>query len=86
MAEPLGEILYRAAATIAGLVALTAMLDFFYDVSEGEPMVPVAALGFAAMIWFIGLCCRCVFDVFEGGRHSARTSTGRGLSFSRQGY
>jgi hypothetical protein len=47
MAEPLGEILYRAAATIAGLVALPAILDFLYNVSEGEPMVPVAALGFA---------------------------------------
>ena len=85
MAEPLGEILYRAAATIAGLVALPAILDFLYNVSEGEPMVPVAALGFAAMIWFIGLCCRCVFDVFEGGRYPARALAGRVLSCSEQG-
>ena len=63
MAEPWGEILYRAAATVAGLVALLALLNFIYNVSEGEPMIPVAALGLAAIIWPIGLYCRCVFDV-----------------------
>ena len=63
MAEPWCEILYRAAAIVAGLVALLALLNFIYNVSEGEPMIPVAALGLAAIIWPIGLCCRCVFDV-----------------------
>jgi hypothetical protein len=76
MAEPWGEILYRAAATIAGLVALPAILNFFYTVNEGEPIVPVAALSFAAIIWLIGLCCSGLFDDSEGGRHPARTLVG----------
>ena len=49
MAEPWGEILYRAAAAIAGMVALLALLNFIYNVSEGEPMIPVVALGLAAI-------------------------------------
>jgi len=72
MAEAWGEILYRAAATVAGLVALLALLNFIYNISEGEPMIPVAALGLAAIIWPIGLCCRSVFDVPEEDRSPAR--------------
>ena len=53
MAEPWGEILYRAAATVAGLVALLTLYDKVQQPTEG----------LAAIIWPIGLCCRCVFDV-----------------------
>jgi ABC-type enterochelin transport system permease subunit len=69
MAEPWGEILYRAAATVAGLVALLALLNFIYNVSESEPMIPVAGLAFSVIIFSIGLFCRYVFDVLDGGRH-----------------
>lgn len=70
MTERWGEILYRVAASIAGLVALLAMINLLYNFSEGEPLVPVAALGFAAFIWLIGLCCRYLSDVAEIDRYS----------------
>ena len=72
MAEPWGEILYRAAAFIAGLVAILATLNSLYNFSVGRPIVPVAALGFAALIWLIGLCCRHVFDDPDVDHHPAR--------------
>lgn len=72
MAEPWGEILYRAAAFIAGLVALMAALNSLYNFSEGEPNVPVAALELAAIIWLIGFFCRYVCDVSEVNHHSAQ--------------
>ena len=40
MAEPWGEILYRAAAYIAAMVALLAMVNFIANFSESEPIVP----------------------------------------------
>ena len=36
MAEPWGEILYRAAATVAGLVALLALLNFIYKSAKAS--------------------------------------------------
>ena len=65
MAEPWGEILYRAAVILAGLVALLAVLNFLYNFSEGEPIVPIAAVGLAATIWLTGLCCRYLIDAAE---------------------
>jgi hypothetical protein len=58
MTEPWGEILYRVAAITAGLVVLLAVLNFRYNVGEGEPIMPVAALGLGAIIWLAGGCCR----------------------------
>ena len=69
MAEPWGEILYRAAATVAGLVALLALLNFIYNVSEGEPMIPVAALGLAAIRWPIGSAAAAYSMFLEEDRH-----------------
>lgn len=57
MTEPLAKLFHRTAAIVAGLVALLAISNFLYNVSEGEPIFPVAALGFAAIIWLAGRCC-----------------------------
>jgi protein-S-isoprenylcysteine O-methyltransferase Ste14 len=62
MTEPWGESFYAAAAIIAALVALLAVFNFLYNFSVGEPIIPVVALGLAAIIWLIGLWCRNAFD------------------------
>jgi len=62
MTEPWGESLYDAAAFIAALVALFALFNFLYNFSVGEPIVPVVALGLAAITWLIGIWCRKAFD------------------------
>jgi hypothetical protein len=72
MTESWGEILYQAVATIAALVAAIAILNFLYNIGEGEPRVPLAALGLAAIIWLGGLCCRSVFDGSEADSHPVR--------------
>jgi hypothetical protein len=75
----MGQFLYRAATIIAGLVAVFAIVNYLDNISEGEPMVPVAALGLAAIIWLIGLCCRYLFslDAAEIDHHGARNTSGR---------
>jgi hypothetical protein len=67
-----GVILYRAAATFAGLIALLVLLNFVYNLSEGEPRVPIAASGVAAIIWLIGLFCRHLFGDPDIDWHSAQ--------------
>jgi hypothetical protein len=57
-----GSILYRAGATLAGLVLLLAILNFANNLAQGRPLIPVAALGLAAIIWLIGACCRYLLD------------------------
>ena len=43
MAEPWGIIFYRAATFLAVLIALFAVLNFFDNLSAGEPIVPLLA-------------------------------------------
>jgi hypothetical protein len=60
-----GLILYRICAIVSGLIVMLAILNFAYNVDDGRPLIPVAALGFAAIIWLIGACCRYLFGSSE---------------------
>jgi hypothetical protein len=60
-----GLILYRICAIVSGLIVMLAILNFAYNVGDGRPLIPVAALGFAAIIWLIGACCRYLFGSSE---------------------
>ena len=60
-----GSILYRACAIVSGLIVVLAILNFAYNVDDGRPLIPVAGLGFAAIIWLIGACCRYLFGSSE---------------------
>jgi hypothetical protein len=44
-------------------------LNFVYNVSEGEPMIPVAALGLAAIRWPIGSAAAAYSMFLEEDRH-----------------
>lgn len=44
---------------------MLAILNFAYNVDDGRPLILVAALGFAAIIWLIGACCRYLFGSSE---------------------
>ena len=73
MSEPLGHIVYRAASILAALVALFAAFNFFDNLSNGEPMVPLPALALAVIIWLIGLACRYVSHAHQAERrHNTR--------------
>jgi hypothetical protein len=60
MSEPFGHTLYRAASVLAAVVALFAAFNFLDNLSNGEPMVPLPALGLAVIIWLVGFGCRYV--------------------------
>ena len=68
MIEPWGKSLYRAAAFIAAIVAMFAVFNFIYNLSQGEPIVPVPALALAGIVWLTGLGCRCVLSAREAER------------------
>jgi hypothetical protein len=53
-----GTILYWMAAAIAALVAVLTIASALNEVSEGEPVIPLAALLLAGAIWLIGWVCR----------------------------
>lgn len=65
MTESWGEIFYRTATLIAGLIAFLAALNFLYNLSVGRPIVPVAALGLAVATWLAGLFLRYIFGGSE---------------------
>jgi hypothetical protein len=73
----MSQLLYRAATVIAGLVAVLAIVNFLDNISEGEPMVPVAALGLAAIIWLIGLCVRHLLEAAEIDHTMEHNASGR---------
>ncbi len=60
-----GMILYRAGTIVSGLIVVLATLNFAHNVDDGRPLIPVAAVGFAALIWLIGACCRYLFGSSE---------------------
>ena len=68
MIEPWGESLYRAAAFIAAIVAMLAVFNFIYNLSHGEPIVPLPALALAGIVWLTGLGCRYVLGAHEAER------------------
>ena len=61
MAKSWVEIFYRAASIIAGLLVLLVIANTIYNISEGEPVIPVVALVLAGLVWLIGWSCRSIF-------------------------
>ena len=59
-----GEFLNWGASILAGLIIVLALVNYFYNASEGVPAIPVVALAVAGVIWLTGRFCRAVF----GGR------------------
>ena len=66
--QPWGIIFYRAATLLAVLIVLFAVFNFFDNLSEGEPVVPLFALAIAVIVWMIGLGCRYVSNAREDAR------------------
>jgi hypothetical protein len=52
---------------------LFAVVNFFDNLSEGEPVVPLFALALAAIVWMIGLGCRYVSNAREDARFRHET-------------
>jgi hypothetical protein len=51
-------VVYWTTTILSALIAALSLISTFYEVSESEPIVPVAALLLAAAIWFSGWFCR----------------------------
>ena len=66
--RPWGIIFYRAATLLAVLIVLFAVFNFFDNLSEGEPIVPLFALAVAVIVWMIGFGCRYVSNAREDAR------------------
>jgi hypothetical protein len=60
MARHLGDWLYWTATVIAAAIVLWDVVQFLHGLSQGEPIIPIAALSFAAVIWLVGRGCRQV--------------------------
>ena len=53
-----GETVYWVATTIAELIFVLSVVSYFWNVSEGLPVFPLAPLILAAVIWLVGYFCR----------------------------
>ena len=60
MAARLGEALYWTATIFVVLIVVWIVWGYMYNVSKGEPIIPIVALLFAAAIWLAGRACRFV--------------------------
>ena len=60
MAENVGNFLYWAATIVACLIVLLDISSFFESYSKGNPVIPIAGLVFAIIVWLIGRGCRLV--------------------------
>lgn len=58
MSTRFGEFLYRMTTFVAVVIVLWAATIFFYGLSHGEPILPIAGLSCAAIIWLLGRGCR----------------------------
>jgi len=61
MAAHLGEALYWTATVLAALIVVLVVWAYVYNISRGEPIIPVVALLFAVAVWLGGRGCRYVF-------------------------
>jgi hypothetical protein len=66
--EPWEEGFCRAAASIAAIIAMLAVFNFIYNLSQGEPIVSLPALVLAGIVWLTGLGCRFVLGAHEAER------------------
>ena len=67
-ADPWGIILYRAATLLALLIAVFAVFNFFDNLSEDRPIVPLFAITLAVIVWLIGFGCRYVSNARDAAR------------------
>ena len=51
--------MYWTATFFAAAIAVWDLANFLYGLSEGQPIIRVAALALAAAIWLFGWGCRC---------------------------
>jgi hypothetical protein len=57
-----GRVLYWLASTIAAVILVFAIVDFFTSWAEGHPILHVAGFAAAAVVWLIGRLCRSFSD------------------------
>lgn len=53
---------YRGMSAFAPIIVFFAGINFVYRTGQGDPMVPVAALLVAAVVWLLGWFCRRVSE------------------------
>jgi hypothetical protein len=53
-----GRALYWTATAIAGLIAVWIVWGYVYNIDRGEPIVRLAPLLLAGLIWLAGWACR----------------------------
>jgi len=54
MAAEIGKLLYWLATILAAALAIWVLTDFLYGLSQGVPILRIAALTCAIVIWLIG--------------------------------
>jgi hypothetical protein len=57
-----GDLLYWGASTLAGLILALAAANYLYNVSQGLPLIPIAALAVAGVVWLTGRSCRDILN------------------------
>jgi hypothetical protein len=58
MTNEFGNFLYWAITSIAALIAVWDVANFFYGWGQGEPIFRISAVIVAAVIWLIACACR----------------------------
>ena len=53
-----GRVIYLLTTTVAVLIAIFAVADFFINWAEGAPILRIFAFVAAALVWLIGRICR----------------------------
>ena len=53
-----GRVIYWLTTTIAVLIVIFAVADFFVNWAEGAPILRIFAFIAAALVWLIGRICR----------------------------
>jgi hypothetical protein len=53
-----GELIYWVATTIAGLIVIFVVRGYVFNISEGDPVIPIVPLLCAGAIWLAGRACR----------------------------
>ena len=53
-----GRVIYWLTTTVAVLIAIFAVADFFINWAEGAPILRIFAFVAAALVWLIGRICR----------------------------
>jgi hypothetical protein len=57
-----GETFYWTTTVIAGLLLAWVLWSYSFDVTKGEPIILIAPLLIAAVVWLTGWACRKVLE------------------------